>query len=89
MDNNLVVIEVKPINAQVSGIEKDIKVLYSFITNASYYKAIYLVYGEEHEDEFQKFDSSVEGLMGLVPEDSFHLIWHKEPNTACGVMKVV
>ncbi len=47
MDGNLVVIEVKPVVAKKTGIEKDLRTLAAFLHHGRYHKAIYLVYGDK------------------------------------------
>lgn len=82
MNNNLIVIEVKPINARQNEINEDVRKLCKFLNSADYFRAIYLVYGEESNGtEFDKFISSVEGVQGEIPQDSFYLTWHQAPRT--------
>jgi hypothetical protein len=45
MNGNLVVMEVKPVNAKTEGIKKDLQNLASFVRQGQCYRAIYLVYG--------------------------------------------
>lgn len=49
MQNNFVVMEVKPISARKTSIQKDIRTLSAFVTHANYERALYLFYGRsEH-----------------------------------------
>lgn len=50
MDQNLVVLEVKPINGRRRGFSKDFKTLTEFRDRAEYDCAIHLTYGTEPED---------------------------------------
>ncbi len=45
MSGNLVVIEVKAVNAKGKQIRKDLRNLTSFVTKGQYFQAIYLIYG--------------------------------------------
>lgn len=45
MSGNLVVLEVKPINAATKGIEKDLISITEFVRLAAYKQGMYLVYG--------------------------------------------
>jgi hypothetical protein len=74
MDSNLVVIEVKPINAELSGFRKDLETLAYFTSDAVGYQCgIELVYG----------DGALENFMGEFPKDNpkLRLLWHKSPGT--------
>lgn len=53
MNNNIVAMEVKPINATERNIVKDINTLGKFLRFAHYYRSIYLVYGDG--DNIEKF----------------------------------
>ena len=75
MNNNIVAIEVKPINVSKDKIKKDISTLCKFLEFAHYYRAIYLVYGRE--DEIDKFLRVVEEKVANIPGNSFYLVWHK------------
>ncbi len=76
MNNNLAVIEVKPIRARPSEIKKDIEKLQKFL-RYKYYRAIMLLYGDNC--------SAVENIQchidNLLKEHAEHiiLIWHKKP----------
>jgi len=48
MDQNLLVVEVKPVNAKADDIKTDLKKLTAFCCHANYTRAIYLIYG--HDD---------------------------------------
>jgi len=76
MNKNLVAMEVKPINAPKDKIEKDITTLCNFLKCAYYYRAIYLIYGQE--DKIDKFLQVVQEKVVGVPENSFYVIWHKQ-----------
>ena len=53
-DNNLLIMEVKPITSSNSGIKKDLKSLTAFIRHANYKKAIYLFYGDGNIEKVLK-----------------------------------
>ena len=44
MGGNLIIIEVKPINAARNDIRKDLRTLTAFQRNGEYYKSLYLIY---------------------------------------------
>tara|TARA_B100000315_G_C14510707_1_gene556806 strand:- start:682 stop:1227 length:546 start_codon:yes stop_codon:yes gene_type:complete len=79
MGNNYAVIEVKPINAQDDGINKDLKTLTAFYRHAGYERAIYLIYGRGNIDKI------VSGLNEIACEDDgknsdislIELWWHE------------
>lgn len=48
MDNNLVIIEVKPANGDYHGLEKDLETLTAFRKSAKYQHAIHLTYNENN-----------------------------------------
>ncbi len=75
MNKNLVAIEVKPINASRDKIEKDITTLCNFLKFAHYYRAVYLIYGQE--DEIDKFIQIVREKVAGIPNNSFYVIWHQ------------
>ncbi len=47
MGNNLVVIEIKPINCLYLGVKKDIETLTAYRKTAQYQNAIFLIYGSD------------------------------------------
>jgi hypothetical protein len=47
MDNNLVVVEIKPINCNYQGVKKDIETLTAYRKQAHYQNAIFLIYGSD------------------------------------------
>jgi hypothetical protein len=77
---NLVVMEVKPVNASPRGIQKDIDTLTYFVSPpVSYQCGVHLVYGDD-EDLFARFQSK---FCALDP-GHFRLYWHRrhgEPAT--------
>jgi hypothetical protein len=79
-DDNLVIIEVKPINAANEGIKKDLITLTAFRRHANYQKAIYLFYGDgdivpklTKVHDFQTSDENNEIDLNLI-----EFWWHKE-----------
>jgi hypothetical protein len=84
MNKNLVVVEVKPINAATGGIDKDITTLCNFLKFAHYYRAIYLIYGED--DDIDKFLGVVKEKVTAVPESSFYFLWHKQYGNAAEII---
>jgi len=76
MDANLVVIEVKPINAELSGFRKDLETLAYFTSDiVGYQCGIELVYGD-NEGGLNEFTRK-------FPRDSrkLQLFWHQSPGT--------
>lgn len=84
MDQNLVAVEVKPVNAARDGLLKDIQTLSRFATNAQYFRAIYLIYGNRGP----AFRSIAETVRRYLPEmipHSFYLIWHQSPGCSADI----
>jgi hypothetical protein len=54
MEENLVVMEVKPANGEMSGIQKDIETLDAFINIAGYRHGILLIYGKIEKGKLQQ-----------------------------------
>jgi hypothetical protein len=83
MDGNLVVIEVKPVVAKKTGIEKDLRTLTAFLHSGRYYKAVYLAYGGDQK----KFNDFRKKAHSLLIRDADHridllsiaLYWHCQP----------
>ena len=77
MNRNLVAIEVKPIRASIYGIKKDVKTLCCFLENAMYFRAIYLIYGED-EKSISKIARMVQRNMTGIPDEClFSLMYHR------------
>jgi len=75
MDHNLVVIEVKPVNASQEGIRKDIETLEYFLSeHVGYKRGIQLVYGND-QAWFSRF-MEVYHRAGL---QHVQLFWHQYP----------
>ena len=58
MDDNLIVMEVKPVKAKPKDIRNDLQKMTSFVRVGRYYRAIYLVYGGNNK-ELEKFRKKV------------------------------
>lgn len=77
MNRNLVAIEVKPIRASRYGIKKDVKTLCCFLEKARYFRAIYLIYGE-NEKSISKIVRMVQrNIEGIPDECVFSLMYHR------------
>jgi hypothetical protein len=77
MERNLVVIEVKPINARPEGIRKDMETLAYFTSDEVGYECgIQLVYGDN--------ERGLELFGREFPKDNpkLRLFWHRSPGTA-------
>lgn len=61
MECNELVMEVKPINAERRGIEKDLQTLTAYRRHANYQRAILLVYGNS-QDQFERFMDIVRSI---------------------------
>lgn len=80
MDANLVAIEVKPVNADQAGIEKDRKNLEYFVTDVGYRRGVQLVYGGD-QDALQRFVN-----IYREANERIELFWHPAPGKpACCV----
>ncbi|NUM44678.1 MAG: methionyl-tRNA formyltransferase-like protein [Anaerolineales bacterium] len=86
MNKNLVVIEVKPINASVDGVRKDITTLCGFLSHARYYRAIYLVYGNDETTIESIVQLVIDNLPQNIPDNSFFLLWHQYGNSSAEVI---
>ncbi len=78
MDGNLLVIEVKPVNARKNGLKKDLETLTNYHTLANYSRAILLIYGD---DDIAKLKRNIMEISKKYDEISLELIeiyWHKE-----------
>lgn len=80
MNNNLVAIEVKAVNARSSDIKKDLKKLTAFCRDpeAEYYHAIYLIYGED-PDDLGRIKKAARNTTG-VDTRTISLFWHRSAN---------
>jgi len=80
MDANHSVIEVKPVNAKINGIKKDLSILNAFIQKANYSKAYYLFYGTGNIDRIKQIIESIiineNGAMEKIGSVNFW--WHKQ-----------
>jgi hypothetical protein len=84
MAGNLIVIEVKPINASDDGIKKDLITLTAFRLLANYHSAIYLIYGSE-KPKFEKLKATAIQIANENKEINLNLIklyWHSQINEA-------
>lgn len=86
MDCNELVMEVKPINAEKRGIEKDLKTLTAYRRHANYQRAILLVYGDRQE-QFERFIEIVGSIKEYNRDNSvdlelIELWWHSSCDQA-------
>jgi len=86
MSGNLIIIEVKPVNAAVNGIQKDLRTLTAFRERGQYHFAIYLVYGAR-EDRLNRIRQAALQLQAQEDEHRIDLrlidlYWHREPGMA-------
>ena len=75
MENNLIVVEVKPISERISRLKEDLETLHLFMSKAKYYRAIMLVYGA---DEIGNIEIIKTELISYN-SNQLYLYWHKEP----------
>lgn len=78
MDRNLVVVEVKPINAKRRDIQGDIEVLKRFLDKAKYYRAIMFIYGNVDNKLPKRFQIEIDDLPRKY-ERRLLFLWHPEP----------
>lgn len=84
MGGNLIIIEVKPINAARIAIRKDLRTLTAFQRDGKYFKSLYLIYG----DSFKGLNRIIREANSLQKEDKenrinlelIDLFWHFAPN---------
>jgi len=86
MDQNLVVIEVKPINARRRDIKGDIETLRKFLDKAEYYRAIMLIYGNIDNELPKRFQIEIDNLPRKY-EQRLLFLWHREPGERPLVVK--
>lgn len=83
MNGNLIIMEIKPIIAQLRGIRKDLQTLSAFLHYANYQHAIYLIYGGEKND-LKKFINIVNRIIenneNDIDIDRVNLFWHSRPH---------
>lgn len=72
MDQNLVVIEVKPATVKVNELREDLKKLEGFLDKARYYHAIMLIYGDGEHELAQRIRDEIKNF----PEECILLAWH-------------
>ncbi len=76
MNRNLVVIEVKPVTADLGEINNDLEKLQCFLNkDIGYYWAIMLIYGD-NESKFENIKSKIQGLNGCHLQNLL-LVWHQ------------
>lgn len=74
MDENIAVVEVKPIVASLRGVKKDINTLVSYLNSAGYKDAVYLFYGSSSHGK--GLTNAISYLKQL--EETRVQIWHHE-----------
>ena len=78
MIKNLAVVEVKPITVQKDGLKKDLRTLHDFVSMAEYYRAIYLIYGD-NQGVIKDVVTRVREYFIDLPTGSFYLFVHPRP----------
>ena len=78
MNNNLVVVEVKPVTVQKDGLEKDFRTLRDFIIKARYFRSIYLIYGYD-DDVIANVAAKAQAEIVDLAAGSFYLLAHRQP----------
>lgn len=80
MENNLIVVEVKPITvrSRINELKKDIKTLKWFLDNSNgkYYRGICLMYGNKNEN----LPENIKEVINNISDDRIKIIWNSEPN---------
>ncbi len=74
MEGNLVIIEVKPIKADIGNIYNDIRKISTYISNANYVKGVMLLYGDDKPKVLEvasNFPKSIDNLSKIS------LLWHQ------------
>jgi hypothetical protein len=72
---NLIVVEVKPVNGALNGIQKDLETLAYFVAPpVNYQCGVYLVYGDD-ATAFARF----ENLFRRAGLHNSQLFWHQRP----------
>lgn len=82
MDNNLIIVEVKPITvrSRINELKEDIKTLKWFLDNSrgKYYRGICLIYGSQNRN----LPENVKEVINNISDDRIKIIWNPEPNVA-------
>lgn len=84
MAKNLVVIEVKPISTRIDRFRDDLNTLQLFLSNAEYYKAIMLIYGDDESNSIDRIKKEFRAFSN----EKLLLIWHKKPMTIPTLLRV-
>lgn len=83
MDQNLVVIEVKPIIVERRDLEKDINTLKGFLEKANYHRAIMYIYGDKgNRNDIVDIANNLIG-----DEERIVLVWHHKPKDVPEIVK--
>ena len=87
MENNLVIIEVKPITVKdrINELKEDIKTLKWFLNEANYYRAIALIYGNENGD----LPNNIKKEVDNISDERIVTLWnydaHKKPKNISSI----
>ena len=79
MDNNLLVLEVKPVNGNAEGMKKDLETLTAFRRHGRYKRAFFLVYGSDEvafNDLRARANSYAEEDRGATIDLRLIKLWH-------------
>lgn len=80
---NLVIVEVKPINAAIEGVLKDRETLEYFLSPEIGYQAgIELIYGQN-----EKALAAFQDVFAAADPERIHLIWHRQPRVRAIVIR--
>ena len=77
MENNLVVIEVKPVTVRnrLEELKKDLGTLKWFLDEAKYHKAIMLIYGNVNGD----LPENIKRIIEKIDNPKITVLWHSAP----------
>jgi hypothetical protein len=80
---NLAVVEVKPISADIAGVRKDRETLEYFLSpEVGYQAGIELVYGDG-----EKAVAAFQDVFADVDPERFRLLWHRQPRERATVIR--
>ncbi|MBI3128227.1 MAG: hypothetical protein HYZ11_11530 [Candidatus Tectomicrobia bacterium] len=87
LEKNLVIVEVKPVNAKEESIQKDNETLRYFLDSAGYSQAVYLIYGNMSEGKLNKFKEIMRSIFLSYHAEKVHLLWHSKAGSSAEIIE--
>jgi hypothetical protein len=86
MAANLAVVEVKPMNTATAQFKEDLDHLTLFLSEADYFGAIALVYGQANDERQRLFAAEFERTFEGLADKRAMSIWHEGPGQPCRII---